>query len=383
MKRRSFLKNVTAGSLGAAAFGGYAQTGHSAAGQAAPGARNREVLMKLGCQWRGASEENLAFKARHGVFHIDPGQPRIIEGVGWDLDDSLRIVEAADKYGISIDAYHLPLASSGIDAVSTPNIMLGKSPERDREIEMVQQMIEVAARSGVHLLLYNTTILHILRTGRTVDPTRGNASYSTWNYQEAVERGMHEDMTIAGEVDVDEIYERITYFLDRVLPVAEEYNVKLGNHIADPPAPEGFAGITRWNSPDIFEGVKRFSQLYDSPMHGFNLCLGSAAEGMEDPATEILDLIHWIGERNQIFNIHMRNIKGGWNDFQEVYPDNGDMNFVQVIRALRDVGYDGMVMPDHVPQHPAPGSDEQAFAFAYGYIRALIQMLEDEAAVQA
>jgi mannonate dehydratase len=256
--------------------------------------------------------------------------------------------------------------------------MLGKNPERDREIEMIQQMIEVASKTGVSVLMYNTIILPILRTGRTVDPTRGNASYSTWNYEEALQKGMDKELTIGGEVGIDEIYERITYFLDRVLPVAEEFNVKLANHIADPPAPVGYRGITRWNSPDVFEGIKRFAQLYDSPSHGFNLCLGSTAEGLKDPKTEIFPIIQWVGERNQIFNIHLRNIKGGWNNFQEVYPDNGDMDFHLIIRALRDVGYDRMVMPDHIPQHPDPGSGLQGHAFAFGYIKALIHAVSNE-----
>jgi mannonate dehydratase len=242
-------------------------------------------------------------------------------------------------------------------------------------------MISVAGRAGVPALMYNATILPVLRTGRTVDPTRGNASYSTWNMEEAYARGMDKEMTIAGEVDIDTLYERITYFLDRALPVAEEYNVRLANHIADPPAPVGYRGITRWNSPEIFAGIRRYAELYDSPMHGFNFCIGSTAEGLRDPATEIFPVIEYMGSRNQIFNVHLRNIKGGWGYFEEVYPGNGDMNFVEVMRALRDVGYDGMVMPDHVPQHADPGARDQAFAFAYGYIKAIIQMMEGESAI--
>jgi len=311
------------------------------------------------------------------VFHIDGGSPKFIEDVGWDLEDSLAKKDACEKYGISLDAYHLPLSSDGIEIVKTPNIMLGKSPERDREIEMIQQMITVAAKTGVKILMYNTIILEILRTGKTLDPTRGNASYNTWNYEEAVNR--NEPKTIAGDVSADEIYERITYLLDRILPVAEEYNIKLANHIADPPTPVGYRGITRWNSPDVFEGIKKFAQLYDSPSHGLNLCLGTTAEGLKDPRTEILPIIKWVGERKQIFNIHMRNIKGGWNNFMEVYPDNGDMNFVEVIRALRDVGYEGMVMPDHTPSHEDPASYLQGHAFSFGYNIALIQAVANEA----
>jgi mannonate dehydratase len=338
--------------------------------------QKKKVLMQVGCQSGGTSVKNLEFKARHGVFNIDGGAPKVIDGLGWDLDDSLAKREACEKYGISLDAYHLPLTSAGIDRVMYPNIMLGKSPERDREIEIIQQMIQVASKTGVKLLNYNTTIHPVLRTGRTTDPKRGNALYSTWNYEEAVRR--NDPKTIAGDVSIDDMFERITYLLDRILPVAEEYNVKLGNHIADPPTHEGFRGITRWNSPDVFEGIKRFAQLYDSEYHGFNFCIGSIAEGLKDPKNEIIPIIKWAGERNQIFNIHLRNIKGGWDNFQEVYPDNGDMDFLQVMRALRDVGFSGMVMPDHVPMHAEESSGSEAFAFSYGYIKGLLQAVSDE-----
>ena len=201
--------------------------------------------------------------------------------------------------------------------------------------------------------------LPVVRTERTVG--RGNATYSSWNEEIGMKQA--KILTDAGLVDADTVFERITYLLDRLLPVAEEYNVQLGNHIADPPIPEGFKGITRWNSPDIMHGIKRFANLSDSPMHGFNLCLGSCAEGMKDPNTEIYELICYAGDRNQIFNVHMRNIKGGWGNFQEVYPDNGDMDFVDVMRSLRDVQYKYMIMPDHIPKHHDDPDGSQGFAF--------------------
>jgi len=376
MQRRIFVKAIAAGSAGTAAFGSLATSALGGNPSERPGSLSgkkntkKKVLMKVGCQSGGTTTENLEFKSRHGVYNIDGGMPKIIDGVGWDLDDSMRKREACEKYGISLDAYHLPLTSAGIDKVEYPNIMLGKSPDRDREIEIIQQMIQVAAKTGIKVLNYNTTIHGVLRTGRTSDPGRGNASYSTWNYDEAVKR--NEPKTMAGDVTTDQIFERIKYLIDRIVPVAEEYKVKLANHIADPPTPIGFRGISRWDSPDVFAGIQRFAKLSDSPYHGFNFCIGSIAEGLRDPKNEIGPIIKWVGDRNQIFNIHLRNITGGWNNFQEVYPDNGDMDFFQIIKALRDVGYGGMVMPDHVPSHAAPGSNQEAFAFCYGYIKALI-----------
>ncbi len=373
MERRSFVKALSLTSVGAA-FLGSCTTGASSKKEETfekPPIANKKVLMKVGCQSGGTSKENLELKARHGVFNMDGGAPKYIKGKGWDLDESMQKREACEKYGISLDAYHLTLTSAGIDKVETPNIMLGKSPERDREIEDIQQMISVAGKTGVHCLNYNTIILPILRTGQTVDPKRGNASYNTWNYQEAIKK--NEGLTRAGVVTKDMMFERITYLLDRILPVAEEYKVRLANHIADPPTHANYRGITRWNSPDVFEGIQRFAKLYDSKYHGFNLCLGTTAEGLKNPRTEILPIIKWVGDRKQIFNVHLRNIKGGFDNFMEVYPDNGDMDFFEVLKVLRDVEYPYMVMPDHVPHHADPASSNQAFAFAYGYIKAMLQ----------
>lgn len=370
MKRSNFVRTLTAGAVGASVL----KPSESKA--SFKPAKVKEVLMKVGCQSGGTTTENLELKSRCGVYNIDGNWPKTIPGKGWDLEDSLKKREACEKYKISLDAYHWPLSSSGIDKVDHPNIMLGKSPERDREIEILQQMITVAAKTGIKVLNYNTTILPILRTSITKDVKRGNAEYNTWNYDEAVKR--NDPKTIAGDVDADQMFERISYMLERVIPVAEEYKVKLANHIADPPTVANYRGITRWNSPDVFEGIKRFAQLSDSKYHGFNFCIGSIAEGLKDPKNEIIPIIKWVGERNQIFNVHLRNIKGGWNNFQEVYPDNGDMNFLKCVRALRDVGYDGMVMPDHVPQHAHPEANWQSFAFCYGYIKGLIQAVTEE-----
>jgi mannonate dehydratase len=378
MERKNFFRLITAGSVGALAFSGSVGCTNKNTKKELVEQEpvKKKVLMKVGCQSGGTTDKNLAFKARHGVFNIDGGSPKMIKGVGWDLEDSLAKKEACEKYGITLEAYHSPLGSAGIDRAEMPNIMLGKSPERDREIEILQNCIRVAGKTGVGIVTYNTTILPVVRTDRVVDPKRGNASYSSWNYEESLKK--NEPKTIAGDVSVDEIYERITYLLDRLLPVAKEFNVKLANHIADPPTPVGYRGITRWNSPDIFNGLKRFAQLYDSQNHGFLLCLGTVAEGLKDPNTEIHEIIKWVGERNQIFNIHLRNIKGGLNNFQEVYLDNGDVDMLQVIRTLRDVGYSGMLCPDHVPYHPDPESTDQAFAFSYGYIKAMLQAVATE-----
>ena len=160
----------------------------------------------------------------------------------------------------------------------------------------------------------------------------------------------NDTLSEAGEVSRDECFERARYFLERVIPVAEEYRVQMACHLDDPPAPV-LRGVERWNWP-VMEGLTRFSELVDSDYHGFNFCCGVASEGLEDPGRELCDIVRRFGQRKKLFNIHFRNIKGGLHDFQEVWPDEGDVDMHEVARVLHEVGYPYMLMPDHAPHHP-------------------------------
>jgi len=84
-------------------------------------------------------------------------------------------------------------------------------------------------------------------------------------------------------------------------------------------------------------------------------------------------VIRYFGQRGRIFNVHFRNIRGCRDDFREVYPDEGDIDMPQVMKILKEVGYTGMVMPDHMPTLAEDPGQLQGFAFAFGYIKALIE----------
>jgi mannonate dehydratase len=173
------------------------------------------------------------------------------------------------------------------------------------------------------------------------------------------------------------MWERIEYMLKRIVPVAEEYRVRLCCHPQDPPLPPGYRGVAHVMG-DI-EGLKRFVSIAESDYHGLNFCQGCIAEALENPGRDIYDVIRWFGQRKKIFNVHFRNIRGQRGNFQEVYPDEGDVDFVRAMRVYREVGYSHMIMPDHMPSHPDDPNSYQAFAFAYGYIRALMQAVNAEA----
>src|SRR5262249_44521367 len=100
---------------------------------------------------------------------------------------------------------------------------------------------------------------------------------------------------------------------------------------------------------------------------------------LEKPNEEIFDVIRYFGSRKKIFNVHFRNIKGKFLNFQETFPDAGDVDMPRALRAYRDIGFDGMVMPDHVPIVEGDTDRAQAFSFCHGYIQALLQALKSEA----
>ena len=124
--------------------------------------------------------------------------------------------------------------------------------------------------------------------------------------------------------------------------------------------PEGYQGVVCVLG--TLDGLKRFITIKESPYHGLNFCQGTVSEMLNDPGQEIYDVIRYFGARKKIFNVHFRNIRGHRDDFQEVYPDEGDIDFVKALQVYQEVEYPYLVMPDHVPVAPNDPEGLQSFA---------------------
>jgi mannonate dehydratase len=126
-------------------------------------------------------------------------------------------------------------------------------------------------------------------------------------------------------------------------------------------------------------GIKRFIEIVPSPYNGLNFCQGTVAEMCADPRREVPEVIRYFGERGKIFMVHFRNIRGGYLNFEEVFPDEGDVDMYQCIKLYKELGYQGMVLPDHVPHSAVDTSwGHRQRSFCLGYTRALIQAAEAE-----
>ena len=370
MDRRKFF-SVTGASAAAIAAGSIAGTDVADA-QPRPGGKLPPLKVRLGHQFGTLTDKSAAWVSRYGVDAICTS-PVVTDPTRlYPTPEEMRkMLDLAAKWKLKVDIVDsVLLTSSHIDREKNPAIMLAQSPQRDRDIESFQNHIRTCAATGIKTIKYNMSLLGVVRTEHV--PGRGDTVYEKWNAKESLAK--NPPLTKAGVVNADAFWERIDYFLKRVVPVANENKVRIACHPQDPGMPpEGYRGIT--NVLGTIDGMKRFIAMYESPYHGFNFCQGTVSENLVDPKKELFDVIRYFGSRKKIFNVHFRNITGGRNNFvAEMFPDDGDIDFVQALKVYREVGYDDMLMPDHAPAVPGdPNASRENFPFIFGYIRGLIQ----------
>jgi mannonate dehydratase len=379
MDRRKFF-SVT-GVAGAAMAAGSAPAAEAASKKAAGGscvsASLQPLKARLGHQMNGKlNDSNCAWAARYGLDAIC-ASPKLADPdrLYPTVDELNQMQDQANKWKLKVEVIDsILLTSSNVDREKHPAIVLGQSPERDHDIDSIITTIQNCAKAGIRTLKYNMSILGVVRSGTV--PGRGDTQYNKWNYKEAL--AQNKPPTRAGNVSESEFWDRIEYFLSKVVPAANEYKVRIACHPQDPGMPpEGYLGIHNvLGTPD---GLKKFIGLHESPYHGLNFCQGTVSEDLYHPNEELPDVIRWFGSRKKIFNVHFRNIRGGRDNFvAEMFPDEGDVDFVKMLKVYREVGYEDLLMPDHAPHvvnsgEEAQWGDRENFAFEFGYIRGLIQ----------
>ncbi|MHB9029062.1 MAG: mannonate dehydratase, partial [Candidatus Latescibacterota bacterium] len=260
MKRRDFFEDGLVAGAAVAAAVTFPKSAHSGSKKPAEG------KMYVRTQGFRSTDEDLKFLQRCGVRHKSGSFP-FIPGKGWNIDDIRGEIDQCDKFGIKLDMTSLPIYEN------LPNVIFyGKSPERDREIDLVCDMIRTAAKAGVDSLRYNTCILPIDRTER--EPGRGGNVHTAFRLEKMTKEEQSK-LSKAGRVSTEMHWERISYLLDRMIPVANEYKVRMGNSQEDPATPAGYKGVDKVLND--FEGMKKFIEIQRSPYHGWNFCVGSVA----------------------------------------------------------------------------------------------------------
>ncbi|WP_319413333.1 mannonate dehydratase [uncultured Cohaesibacter sp.] len=358
--------------------------------------------MYLGEQLISPTDERLRLSAQLGcegiVIDTRPN-PELLTGDGlWDVAKITQQRKWVESYGMSCDCLALDLGSLLLDSL--------RNLERAKiRAAQLRQHIQAAGEGGVNMVKFTVAMVGITRTG-VVDGRGGmkcstfkasdyapetDARFSYWGtvlpedgetksaspvYDKSnPETGGQMLANEAGGISFEEGWRAIEFMIDELLPTAEKAGVRLACHPHDPAYPrEGLNGVH--HVLGSLEGMKRFIALApESPSLGFNFCQGTIAEMSSDPNAIVLEAIREFGPRQKIFMVHFRNIKGGYLDFREAMPDEGSVDMAASIKAYREVGYKGILCPDHVPLSDVDPGRERFFAYCLGYTRGLLQTI--------
>jgi mannonate dehydratase len=240
-------------------------------------------------------------------------------------------------------------------------------PGRDEKISEYLTYIRNLGAAGIHYSTYAHMGNGIWSSER--EEIRGGAMARAFRLQRPKAGhwgGMrwHEPLSHGREYSKEELWDNYTYFIRQVVPVAESAGVYIGIHPDDPPVyPLG--GVPRCIF-GTFEGYKRALEIADSPNVGMCLCAGCWLEGGENMGKDVIETIRYFRERKKLFKVHFRNVTAPMPEgFVETYMDNGYMDMFEIVRALQEVGFDGAIMSDHLPQMVGGGRAAEAYGVAY------------------
>jgi mannonate dehydratase len=256
--------------------------------------------------------------------------------------------------------------------------MLGL-PGKDEQIDNVRTSIRNLGAAGVPLLTFN---MHALRFYRTSSNALERAGARSTSFQwerikdaPVMTGGPGTDSGLIPDserrpISDEEMWANYSYFVDAAVPVAEEAGVKLALHPDDPQVP-AIAGVARiMRNPDAF---RRALAIAPSDSLGLKFCVGCWSQMGADVAAEV----RYFCDQNKVFLVDYRNVRGRTDDFRETFLDNGQENMANIMRAFVESGYDGPIGPDHAVHMTGDNSrGDRYWAYAIGYMRALLQVLE-------
>lgn len=338
------------------------------------------MKLGLGLYAGQATPDNLQYARQLGVTHIVqhlPGEetlPSTRDGV-WSVDELTALRQHIASHGLILEAIE------NFPPSFWDQVLLG-GPGRDRQLENLKQTIENLGQAGIPTMGYYFSLAGVW--GRVKGHwARGEAETvgfvaelappqtplphgEVWGQQVDPDAPTGDLGTVSHEA----MWARLAYFLEAVVPVAEEAGVKLAAHPDDPPLAELRGTARLITHPDHYQ---RLLDLVPSDSNLLEFCQGTITEMV---GVDPLEAIWRFAKQQKIAYVHFRNVRGKVPNYHEVFIDEGDADMLEAVRAYHLAGYEGVLIPDHTPAVTCAAPWHAGMAFAVGYMKALMTAVE-------
>lgn len=333
-------------------------------------------------QFKQLTEPMLRFAAQIGATGVQLNAPTLPGDTHWEEKDLAALVANARKHGLKMEAIE------NVPVHFYDKAMLGL-PGRDEQIEHYRTTLRNMGRAGIPILGFHFMPNSVWRTERLA-PGRGGAGCTKFDMAEVegvtditklksfmpTTLGRQSAMPVITDpdkvIDDAQMFANYKYFIEAVLPVAEESGVRMAIHPDDPPVPM-LGGVARiFKSPDDFK--RAWALNPNSPAWGLDLCLGCCSE-MPGGKDNVREMIEFFGPKGRIFYVHFRDVQGTVPNFTECFIGEGNYDPAEAMLLLARNGFDGFLLDDHVP-HMDDDSDwnHRGRAHAIGYMQGLLRM---------
>ncbi len=319
--------------------------------------------MQMTFRWYGEGNDKITLsdiKQIPGVSGIVWALHDKMPGEVWECEEIAKVKEQCDKYGFNIDV---------VESVNVHDDIKIGLPTRDKYIENYIQTIRNLAKYGVKVICYNfmpifdwtrSNLFHEVGDGSTalfyekgmiqsdykamakyiLDFTeKYNMSFPGWEPERMAK--LDELFKAYEGVDHEKLWANLQYFLEKLMPVCEETDIKMAIHMDDPPW--DIFGLPRLLVDE--PSIDRFLKMVDNPYNCLTLCSGSLNANPENNVAAIVRK-----HCDRIAFAHIRNVKHFENgDFSEAsHRDcDGDTRILDILKAYHDNGFEGYIRPDH------------------------------------
>jgi mannonate dehydratase len=316
-----------------------------------------------------------------------PGDQPVGDDYGWGLagdPDKIWTYEelAAIKKEINDAGLELE-AIENFDPAHWHDVLLD-GPKKPQQLENLKTIIRNTGKAGIPVFGYNFSIAGV--AGRVKGRfARGGAEAVGMDgpFDKPLPNGMvwnmvYDPHAAPGNVPSatpQQLWQRLKDFLDALIPVAEEAGVTLAAHPDDPPTPTVRAQPRLVYQPQLYQ---KLIDLKPSLRNALEFCIGTLAEMVPQGRDDIYDVVDTYSRQGKLAYVHLRNVHGRVPFYKETFIDEGDVDILRILRILKRNNFNGVIIPDHAPQISCAAPWHAGMAYALGYLRAALQIVENE-----